>query len=61
MKIYIDTLGCPKNSNDSEGIAGICENAGIETTPYVQDADVMLVNTCGFINDAKKRIDRQDI
>ncbi|MFQ7110338.1 MAG: 30S ribosomal protein S12 methylthiotransferase RimO [Anaerovoracaceae bacterium] len=59
MKIYIDTLGCPKNSNDSEGIAGICENAGIETTPYVQDADVMLVNTCGFINDAKREsIDR---
>lgn len=59
MKIYIDTLGCPKNSNDSEGIVGICENAGIETTPYVQDADVMLVNTCGFINDAKREsIDR---
>lgn len=52
-KIYIETLGCPKNFNDSEGIAGICENAGMAIVNDPCDADVVIVNTCGFINDAK--------
>lgn len=59
MKLYIETLGCPKNFNDSEGIGGIWEKAGMELTGELGDADVILVNTCGFINDAKKEsIDR---
>ncbi|MCQ2546537.1 MAG: 30S ribosomal protein S12 methylthiotransferase RimO [Clostridia bacterium] len=53
MRIFIETLGCPKNFNDSEGIAGICENAGMTITESPYDADVIIVNTCGFINDAK--------
>lgn len=53
MKLYIETLGCPKNFNDSEGIAGIWEKAGMTVTGNPEDADVILVNTCGFINDAK--------
>lgn len=53
MKLYIETLGCPKNFNDSEGIAGIWEKAGMTVTGNPKDADVILVNTCGFINDAK--------
>ena len=52
-KLYIETLGCPKNFNDSEGIGGIWEAAGGEITASPQEADVVLVNTCGFINDAK--------
>ena len=59
MKLYIETLGCPKNFNDSEGIGGIWEKAGMDLTGELGDADVILVNTCGFINDAKKEsIDR---
>ncbi len=59
MKIYIDTLGCPKNQNDSETAAGILEKAGHEVTAEPYGADVIMVNTCGFINDAKKEsIDR---
>lgn len=54
MKLYIETLGCPKNFNDSEGIRGIWENAGLSLTDNPIDADAILVNTCGFINDAKK-------
>ncbi|MCI7145647.1 MAG: 30S ribosomal protein S12 methylthiotransferase RimO [Clostridiales bacterium] len=54
MKLYIETLGCPKNFNDSEGAAGIWEKAGMEVTDRLEDADVIMVNTCGFINDAKK-------
>ncbi len=54
MKLYIETLGCPKNFNDSEGIRGIWEKAGMSLTDDPVDADAVLVNTCGFINDAKK-------
>ena len=53
-KLYIDTLGCPKNVNDSECAAGIWEAAGLAVTDDPLDADVFLVNTCGFIGDAKK-------
>ena len=54
MKLYIETLGCPKNFNDSEGIAGIWEQSGMCMTDDPVQADAILVNTCGFINDAKK-------
>ncbi len=54
MKLYIETLGCPKNFNDSEGIRGIWEKAGMHLTEDPVEADAILVNTCGFINDAKK-------
>lgn len=53
MKIYIETLGCPKNFNDSEVAAGILEDAGDIVTTDFEEADVIMVNTCGFINDAK--------
>lgn len=53
MKIYIDTLGCPKNFNDSELAAGLLEHEGHEIVASPLDADFIMVNTCGFINDAK--------
>ncbi|MDD2217044.1 MAG: 30S ribosomal protein S12 methylthiotransferase RimO [Eubacteriales bacterium] len=54
MKIFMETLGCPKNFNDSERAAAILAKSGYEKTDSVQDADVIMVNTCGFINDAKR-------
>ena len=54
MKLYIETMGCPKNFNDSEGIGGIWEEAGMSLTDMPEEADAILVNTCGFINDAKQ-------
>lgn len=54
MKIYIETLGCAKNANDSEIAAGILENAGHQIISAPEEADTILINTCGFINDAKK-------
>lgn len=54
MKIFIETLGCPKNFNDSEFALGILEKAGHSEAMTPEEADVILVNTCGFINDAKK-------
>ncbi|MBQ0078362.1 MAG: 30S ribosomal protein S12 methylthiotransferase RimO [Eubacterium sp.] len=53
MKLYIETMGCPKNFNDSEGIAGIWEKAGMTVTNDPLEADALMVNTCGFIQDAK--------
>ena len=54
MKIFIETLGCPKNVNDSEMTAGLLCESGHSITYDVEEADVVIVNTCGFINDAKK-------
>ena len=53
MKIYIDTLGCPKNFNDSQMAAGILEEHQNVVVDTPEEADVIMVNTCGFINDAK--------
>ena len=53
MKIFIETLGCPKNFNDSEFALGILEKAGHIEAESPQEADAVIVNTCGFINDAK--------
>ena len=53
-KVFIDTLGCPKNFNDSEFAAGILEENGYEIIDSPEDADIIMVNTCGFINDARK-------
>ncbi len=54
MKIYFDTLGCPKNFNDSEHACGILEGAGHIIVDDIAKADAVVVNTCGFINDAKR-------
>ena len=54
MKIFIETLGCPKNFNDSEVAAGILQSRGYEIVGDPSQADAIMVNTCGFINDAKK-------
>ena len=54
MKIYIETLGCEKNTADSESAAGILSRAGHEIISSPGEADAVMVNTCGFINDAKE-------
>lgn len=53
MKIYFDTLGCPKNFNDTEVAEGILEESGYVICSTPEESDVIVVNTCGFINDAK--------
>ena len=54
MKIYIDTLGCAKNEYDSQMLAASLVERGCGITYDPQDADILIVNTCGFIEDAKK-------
>ncbi len=54
MKIGFVSLGCPKNLVDSEVMLGIAEQAGHEITPDSAEADVLVVNTCAFIDRAKQ-------
>ena len=53
MKIYIKTLGCDKNICDSDYVAGLLASEGHRITDDPAKADIMLINTCGFIKDAK--------
>lgn len=54
MKVSIVTLGCPKNSIDSEGLGGLLVAGGHSLTESVDDAEVIVVNTCGFIDPARR-------
>jgi ribosomal protein S12 methylthiotransferase len=54
MKIGFLSLGCPKNLVDGEVMLGIARDAGHEITPDAADADVLVVNTCAFIDQAKQ-------
>lgn len=53
-KIGMISLGCPKNLVDSEVMLGLAARAGYEITNDQTEADVVVVNTCGFIDAAKK-------
>lgn len=48
------SLGCAKNRVDSERIMGLLKEGGFEITPDAKKADVLFVNTCGFIDSAKE-------
>lgn len=52
-KIGMVSLGCPKNQIDAEIMLSKLKDAGYELTPIEAEADVIIVNTCGFIESAK--------
>ena len=53
-KIGFVSLGCPKNLVDSEVMMGLVSQAGAELTTRAEDADVIVVNTCSFIESAQQ-------
>ena len=53
-RFYIETLGCPKNEVDSEKLVGTLLAQGLTATDDETEADVVVVNTCAFIEDARK-------
>ena len=53
IKVGMVSLGCPKNRVDAEVMLKKLQTAGCEITPEESAADVIIVNTCGFIEDAK--------
>ena len=48
------SLGCPKNQVDGEALLAKLKKAGYEIVNNIEDSDVMIINTCGFIEQAKK-------
>ncbi len=54
MKIGMVSLGCPKNLVDSEVMLGLAQGEGHQLTRGAADADVLIVNTCAFIDKAKQ-------
>ena len=54
VKVGLISLGCPKNLVDSEVMLGLAQQAGHELTRDAAEADVLVVNTCAFIDKAKQ-------
>jgi ribosomal protein S12 methylthiotransferase len=54
QRFFLVSLGCPKNLVDSEGIATLLRRAGYAPAPDADDADLLIVNTCGFIGSARE-------
>ncbi len=52
-KVSMVSLGCPKNQVDAEAMLALLSKAGFEITPAEAEADAIIINTCGFIEDAK--------
>ena len=55
-KLYIETYGCQMNVNDSEVILSILQDAGYALTENIEEADVILANTCSIRDNAEQRI-----
>lgn len=55
MKILFISLGCDKNLVDTEVMLGLLASRGYEMTDDERQADIIVINTCCFIHDAKKR------
>lgn len=56
MKIYIETYGCQMNVNDSEVVLAIMQKAGYELCHNIEEADLIVVNTCSIRDNAEQRV-----
>ncbi len=54
LKIGLVSLGCAKNLVDSENILGLLKHDGYTITSSIEESDIIIVNTCGFIDNSKK-------
>ena len=52
QKVHLISLGCAKNLVDSENMLGILKGKGVALTSTLEEADIAIVNTCGFIRSA---------
>ncbi len=55
-KVYIETYGCQMNVNDSEVVASIMQSNGYAITENLNEADVILINTCSIRDNAEQRV-----
>ena len=56
MKLYIETYGCQMNVNDSEVVLAIMQKAGFQLCGSIEEADLILVNTCSIRDNAEQRV-----
>lgn len=54
QSFYLVSLGCPKNLVDSAGLATLLQRAGYVAADFPEQADLLIVNTCGFIEPARE-------
>ena len=54
MRVGIKVLGCPKNTADCEILAAVLKRRGHEIVESAGEADLIIIDTCTFIEDAKK-------
>ena len=54
LKVGFVSLGCPKNLVDSEVMMGLLQSGGAQITARAEEADIIVVNTCSFIDSAKQ-------
>ena len=54
LAVHLVTLGCARNEVDSEELAARLEDGGFRLVSEPEDADAVMVNTCGFVEAAKK-------
>ena len=52
---HLVTLGCPKNEVDSDKISGLLAHEGMKPTEQIQNADLIVVNTCAFVEEARQQ------
>lgn len=55
-RLFIETYGCQMNVNDSEVVVSILQDSGICLTGNIQDADIILINTCSIRDNAEQRV-----
>jgi len=53
IKVGLISLGCSKNLVDSEVMLGLLSKNGFEITPNEKNADILIINTCAFVQDAR--------
>ena len=53
-RVHLLTMGCARNDTDSDELAARLSAAGWELSDSAEDSDAVLVNTCGFVDAAKK-------
>ena len=55
-KLYLESYGCQMNFSDSEVVASILAQDGYQTTRNIEEADVILLNTCSIRDNAEQRV-----
>ena len=55
-KLFLQTFGCQMNERDSEAVTGLLLDRGYQTTPVVEEADLILYNTCSVRDHAEQKV-----